>query len=70
MMQATYDKQADAVYMQFRHREKSAKTVEIGKWMFADYNKRGMLIGIEILDAKKQVPAQLLKKFVRIDLQK
>lgn len=66
MMQATYDKAADAAYIQFI-KAKTAKTIELSATQFADYDKQGRLIGIEILDAKKNIPPSMLRQFVRID---
>jgi len=65
-MKATYDEEADAVYMQFS-RKKVAKTREMGTWIFADYTASGELIGIEMLNAKKNVPTKILENCIRID---
>jgi len=47
-MKVTYDKIADASYMTLR-KGKVAKTVEINRDVIADLDKKGNVLGIEIL---------------------
>ncbi len=65
-MKATYDKEADAAYLQFKP-GKSAETKEVDSDILMDYDKKGNVLGIEVLNAKKRVPAKILKTFLRID---
>lgn len=55
-MKITYDKKADAMYLYFQQGKKVAKTVELADLLIADLDKRGKVIGVEILCASKQVP--------------
>jgi uncharacterized protein YuzE len=68
-MKINYDKVADAIYMSFR-KGKIAKTVELEDRLIADVDKKGNVLGIELLDAgntiekyqKKGVPVKVLTK--------
>lgn len=54
-MKVTYDPVADAMYIYFSEKKKSAKTVEVRDDLFVDYNGDEM-IGIEILDVSSKLP--------------
>jgi uncharacterized protein YuzE len=60
-MNITYDKIADAAYMTLR-KGKVAKTVEMSDSVILDLNKKGNLLGIEILSASKQFAKDSLRK--------
>lgn len=62
-MKITYDKIANAAYMTLR-KGKVAKTVEMSDNVIIDLNKKGNLLGIEMLDASNQLPKQGLTKNV------
>ena len=54
-MEITYDKQADAMYIYFQKGKKPARTVELADLLIADLDRSGRIIGVEILDASRQV---------------
>jgi uncharacterized protein YuzE len=56
-MKITYDKIANAAYMTLR-KGKVAKTVEMADDVIIDLDKKGNLLGIELLDASNQLPKQ------------
>lgn len=62
-MKITYDKIANAAYMTLR-KGKVAKTVEMSDSVIIDLDKKGNLLGIEMLDASKQLPKQGFTKNV------
>lgn len=62
-MKITYDKIANAAYMTLR-KGKVAKTVEMSETVIVDLDKKGHLLGIEMLDASNQLPKQGLAKDV------
>ena len=47
-MKIRYDKDADAMYIKFRE-EKVDHTKEIDENTIADFNKKGQVIGVEVL---------------------
>lgn len=51
-MKITYDKMANATYMTL-HNGKVAKTVEISSNVIADFDKKGNVLGIEVLCVTK-----------------
>lgn len=53
----TYDKQADAAYFTVK-KGKVAKTVKLDNWLLADVDKRGVLLGIEMLFVSLRAPRQ------------
>ncbi len=67
-MKITYDKEADAAYIYFK--EISAgevtKTISLNESVNVDFGKDGMTLGIEILGASKNLPANTLKTAVSI----
>jgi uncharacterized protein YuzE len=58
-MEIKYDKEADAVYIEFGKGE-FAKNKKLDDFTILDLDKKGNIIGIEILDAKKRLPARSL----------
>jgi uncharacterized protein YuzE len=54
-MEITYDKKADAMYIYFQKGKKPASTVELADLLIADLDKKGKVIGVEVLAASKQV---------------
>ncbi len=68
-MKIDYDKIADAMYMTLR-KGKVAKSVELEDRLIADVDKKGNVLGVEILDAgntvqkyvKKGVPVSIASK--------
>lgn len=62
-MKITYDKIASAAYMTLR-KGKVTKTVEMSENVIIDLDKKGNLVGIEMLNASNQLPKQGLTKNV------
>ena len=62
-MKITYDKIADAAYMTLR-KGRVAKTVEMSDDVIVDLDKKGHLLGIEMLDASSQFSKSSLLKGV------
>ncbi len=58
-MELNYDKKADALYNVFR-KGQFAKNKIIDDSTILDIDKEGNLLGIELLDASKRIPAQSL----------
>lgn len=55
-MEIRYDKNADAMYIELR-KGKFAKNKKVNDFMVIDMDKAGKLLGIELLNVSKQVPA-------------
>ncbi len=53
-MKITYDKEADAMYITFR-KGRLYETVEAGDCFLLDQDKRGNILGLEILEASKSL---------------
>ena len=60
-MRIHYDKKADALYIRFSE-EKYFESEELKEGFIADLDKKGKLIGLEILDASENLPKESLKK--------
>ena len=60
-MKITYDKIADAAYMTLR-KGRVSKTVEMSDNVIVDFDRRGNLLGIEMLSASKQFPRGSIAK--------
>ncbi len=54
-MKFTYDKNIDALYVSFRTSEVQ-RTVEISDGFNADFDEKGKLVGIELLNASEAIP--------------
>ncbi len=54
-MKINYDKVADAVYFSMR-KGKVAKTLEMNERLIVDVDRKGKILGIEMLDASNQLP--------------
>jgi uncharacterized protein YuzE len=53
-MRITYDAEVDALYIRFK--ETQVTTKHLAEGIAADYDARGCLAGIEILDAVRRLP--------------
>lgn len=53
-MRITYDPEVDALYISFK-RDVNVTTEHLSEGIAADYDAKGHLAGIEILDASKRV---------------
>ena len=60
-MEITYDKDADAMYIKFREGEFGSNKV-IDRETIIDLDKRGNLLGIEILSVSKRIPLSSLSE--------
>ncbi len=60
-MKITYDSDADAMYICLDERARVDKTKEIEKDVIVDYDKKGRIIGVELLFIKEKRP-ELLKQ--------
>ena len=73
-MKITYDKVADALYIYFK-KGKVSKSKEINNNMIADFDKKGGVVGLEVLfvsswlktkniekDFKKGIPMNIISK--------
>jgi len=61
MMKINYDEKADAVYIELR-KGKFAKNQKIDEATIIDLDNRGNVLGIEVLDASKNIPKRFLSK--------
>ena len=60
-MKITFDKEADAMCIEFTDAEFS-KNKKIDNETIIDIDKRGNLIGIELLNVSKRIPKDFLSK--------
>jgi len=65
-MKVEYDKEADAAYIYFKEGE-VAQTVSLNESVNIDLDSNGITLGIEILDASKNLPANAIKSAIVID---
>lgn len=60
-MEISYDKQADAMYIEFRKGE-FASNKKIDDFTLVDLDKEGNILGIELLGVSKRIPAESLSE--------
>lgn len=60
-MEISYDKEADAMYIEFR-KGKFAKNKKIDDFTVIDLDKDGNMLGIELLDVSKRIPIESLSE--------
>ena len=60
-MKITYDKEADAMYIEFMEGEFS-RNIKIDDNTIVDLDKDGNLLGIELLSVKKRIPLKSLSE--------
>lgn len=65
MAAVEYDQEADALYVYVGRRRASAKTKKLSPGVFADYDKDGEIVGVEILRASEKVLANVANKAAR-----
>lgn len=58
-MEISYDKQADAMYIEFRKGE-FFKNKKIDEFTIIDLDNKGNILGIELLEVSKRIPAESL----------
>jgi uncharacterized protein YuzE len=62
-MKITYDKTVDAIYVYLKKKTKIASTKEMANGFVVDLDKKGNVVGIEILDASHQLSKDDVKGF-------
>ena len=60
-MEINYDKEADAIYIEFR-KGKFSKNKKIDEFAVIDLDQDGNILGIEVLNASKRIPAKSLSE--------
>jgi uncharacterized protein YuzE len=66
-MKITYDREVDALYIEFQNT--TVTTQHLAEGIAADYDANGGLVGIEILDAVKRLgDATILKQVILEDV--
>ena len=60
-MEISYDKEADAMYIEFR-KGVFAKNKKIDDFTIVDYDEHGNILGIELLDVSKRIPLESLSQ--------
>lgn len=60
-MKIEYDKEADAMYIEFRKGE-FAKNKIVDKDTIIDFDKKGNILGIELLFISKRIPSESLSE--------
>jgi len=55
-MKITYDKQADAAYIKLTGKAKYQASRKVSESVLVDYAEDGTVVGIEILDASRNMP--------------
>lgn len=55
-----YDAEADAAYIRFAP-GRVAESEEVSSGIVLDYDDHGHIVGIEVLEARRQLPPQLLE---------
>ena len=60
-MKISYDKQADAMYIEFREGS-FAKNKKLDDFTILDLDESGNILGIEFLDASKRIPKESLSE--------
>lgn len=60
-MEISYDKEADAMYIEFRKGE-FAKNKKIDDFTIIDLDKDGKMLGIELLEVSTRIPIESLSE--------
>ena len=60
-MEISYDKDADAMYIEFRKGE-FAKNKKVDNFTIIDMDKEENILGIELLDVSKRIPLESLSQ--------
>jgi uncharacterized protein YuzE len=66
MVRVEYDSKADAMYIWLR-KARYEISEELAENVIIDLDKRGRIIGIEILDASKNLGQELVSKILRTE---
>ena len=60
-MEISYDKDADAMYIEFRKGE-FAKNKKVDDFTIIDLDKEGKILGIELLEVSTRIPIESLSE--------
>lgn len=60
-MEISYDKEADAMYIEFRKGE-FAKNKKVDDFTIIDLDKEGKILGIELLEVSTRIPIESLSE--------
>ncbi len=60
-MEISYDKEADAMYIEFRKGE-FAKNKKVDDFTIIDLDKDGKILGIELLEVSTRIPIESLSE--------
>lgn len=63
-MKIEYDQEVDALAISFVDNPRSARTKEVAEGINLDFNGKGKLVAIEVLDASRFAPREKLRKFL------
>ncbi|MEK6823493.1 MAG: DUF2283 domain-containing protein [Nanoarchaeota archaeon] len=68
-MKIEYDKEVDAAYLYFKEivDGEITQTISLNESVNLDLDKEGRTLGIEILDASKNLPVNAIKSAVFVD---
>lgn len=66
-MRFHYDKKEDALYIRF-HESPYEESEEVQKGVIFDYDQKGKILGIEILDASFKLPSQFKMQLQKKDM--
>ena len=61
----SYDKAADAAYFSVK-KGKVAKTIKLDDWLLADIDKKGILLGVEMLFVSLRAPRQSIVSTLKL----
>lgn len=64
-MKAIYEQMTDVLYLRAKN-AKVGKTIRVNNHTLIDLDKRGGIIGIEVLSASKYVPQELIKSSIKL----
>ncbi len=65
-MKITYDKKVDAMYIELNNKATYHKSHKITDDVLVDYAKDGKIIGVEVLDASKNIVLPQLKEKITV----
>ena len=65
-MKITYDKKVDAMYIELNEKKTSHKTRKITDDVLVDYSKDGKIVGVEVLEASKNIILPRLKEKIPV----
>ncbi len=66
-MKFHYDKKEDAFYLRFNENDYE-ESDEVKEGIIFDYDKKGKIIGIEILDASQRLPRKFKSDFAKKEM--